>query len=420
MLKRLAAALLAALEFAAALVGVISLSGCTPGEKSGFPKPTSAPVEVQLTTESASPDATTAPEHTAELPSPTASPAPTEAPSPTATPEPTPTPDPMSLPSLMYKSRVNSLNVRAEANTQCEVLGSLGFEDPIPVIGREGEFYKVRYNGMIGYCYSKYLVLNSQKLYAYIPPWTEYKTDKDGNIVYEDDGVTPVVLHSELIDLRLFIPDMEVYQIFGTDENFTGQRLYTRPVPVMQFPTALKLAEAAKRFARDGYRIKLYDCYRPKSVQYILYDIVNDSRYIANPYNSASNHNRAAAVDITLIGPSGVEMEYPTPMHTFGKIVHRESEYMWTEEQRANVNYMTDIMLGCGFKLITTEWWHFSDEDYPAFVVMDINMQDIPMYTLDEIENMANLSGRGLNIAHDNDKINNGIIKHHLHGGPTQ
>ena len=393
MLKRIAA-FCATLSIAAFL---LCLCGC--GRDKGNADPTQ---EAVLVSEAPTPSPTA-------IPTETPTPEPTEAPTPIPTP--TPTPSPEELPAFTYKSRANVLNIRAAANTESEIVGTLQFEEPISVIGWEGDFFRVLYNGEVCYCYGRYLMPANERLYAYVPPWTEYKTDKDGNLVYEEDGETPVILHSELIDVRLFVPGIEIYQIFGTDENFTGQRLYTRPVPVMQLPAAVKLADAARAFARDGYRIKLYDCYRPKSVQYILYDIVQDSRYIANPYNSASNHNRAAAIDMTLIGPDGVELEFPTPMHTFGRIVHRDSEGLWTAEQRQNVDYMTEVMLGCGFRLITTEWWHFSDTEYPDYVVMDIDMKDIPMYTLAEIESMANLSGRGLKVCVNHDKINNSAVK---------
>ncbi|MBR0135895.1 MAG: hypothetical protein IJM18_06815, partial [Clostridia bacterium] len=139
------------------------------------------------------------------------------------------------------------------------------------------------------------------------------------------------------------------------------------------------------KFRKDGYTIKLYDSYRPRPVQYILYDLIKNSAYIANPYNSASNHNRAAAVDITLIGPDGKELDFPTPMHTFTKRVYRSSRGEWTSEQRRNVDYMTNVMLESGFKLINTEWWHFSDTDYLSFIVLDIDFKDIPRFTASQL-----------------------------------
>ncbi|MBQ1818358.1 MAG: SH3 domain-containing protein [Clostridia bacterium] len=312
------------------------------------------------------------------IPTPEVTDAPTPAPTSVPTAEPTATP----LVTSLFKSRVNALNLRAEPNTDSAVVATIGFEETVEVIDAANEdFLRVLYNGAECYCANRFVVPASEQLYGYLAPMYEYKKDSHGNIEYESDGVTPITLKSELIDLRLVIPDITVYQIFGTDKNFTGRVLYKRPVPVLQTATAKKLAAAADRFRRDGYTIKLYDSYRPKSVQFILYDIVQNSAYIANPYNSASNHNRAAAVDITLLDRNGKELEFPTPMHTFTKKVYRSSASEWTDEQRRNVDYMTNVMLDSGFKLINTEWWHFSDTDYPSFIVMDIDMADIPMYT---------------------------------------
>ncbi len=343
------------------LISLLLPAGCTFFEKGKEPEPTEEPV------------VTTAVPVTE---------APTEAPTPEPTEEPTPEPTSTPLVTSQYKCRVNDLNLRSAPDLESSVIAQIHFEDRIDVVGPENDqFLKAIYKGQVCYCYTNYLVPADEELYGYLPPRYEYQRDEQGNIVYEDDGITPVTLSAELIDIRLMIPDVEVYQIFGTAENFTGDVLYQRPVPVLQLKTAKKLAEAAKRFRKDGYRIKIYDCYRPKSVQYILYDIVQNSAYIANPYKSASNHNRAAAVDITLIGPDGKELEFPTPMHTFTKRVYRTSSDEWTPEQKRNVDYMTSVMLESGFKLINTEWWHFSDLDYLSFIVLDIDMRDIPRYT---------------------------------------
>lgn len=399
MLKRSSAVLLAA----AALL----LAGCSFGNADDGPIDVAvnaseplyslAPVDA-LPSETPVPEISAAPSEQTQEPSavPTAEPTPEPTPEPTAEPAPEPSEEAEPSPIGVFKSRANKVNIRSAPNTSSDIVGSVGFEDEVEVLGVEGKFFRINYQGSTCYCYRSYFVPREERLYGYMPAWSEYNIDKDGNIVYEEDGVTPVILTSELIDIRLLIPDIEIYQILGTTENFTGMQLYYRPVPVLQLPCALKLAAAAERFAEDGYTIKIYDCYRPKSVQYIMYDIVGDSRYIANPYNSASNHNRAAAVDMTLIGPDGVELSFPTPMHTFGKIVHRSSSYMWTDEQSANVDYMTDVMVNCGFKTITTEWWHFSDTDYPGYVVMDIDMRDIPMYTANEIRALAHLERYGV------------------------
>ncbi|MCR5809136.1 MAG: SH3 domain-containing protein [Clostridiales bacterium] len=301
----------------------------------------------------------------------------TETPKATATPA--PTQDPYSA--NLYKCRCNELAVRSTPSITGSVIGTLHYEETVQYLGAvDSNFVKVVYNNKEGYCYGWYLVPANEKLYGYLPPQYEYQTDSNGHVVYDENGL-PVTLKAELIDIRLVVPNIIIYQIFGTPENFTGQVLYERPVPVLQRDTAKKLAAAAERFAQDGYTIKVYDCYRPKSVQFILFDIVKVSRYIANPYTSASNHNRAAALDISLVDSNGKELDFPTPMHTFNELSNRTSYKSWTAEQRRNVEYMTNIMVECGFKTINSEWWHFSDSNYLSFIVLDINMKDIPMYT---------------------------------------
>ena len=387
MVKRILAVILAML--------VICSTGCRYIDRI-FPdatlQPTSVPSETasdepvttdeptELPTESASEQPTDMPtEAPTDEPTNEPSEVPTEAP--TAKPTEEPTPAPTEVATTKYKCRSNVLNVRSAPKSDAPVVGTLKFEEEVQYIcSVDNSFASILYKGKTCYCYASYLVPAKETLYGYLPPQYEYKTDDHGNIQYDNTGA-PIMLTSELIDIRLVVPSAEIYQIFGTNKNFTGEVLYKRSVPVIQTGTAKKLMEAAKRFAQDGYRIKIYDCYRPKSVQYILYDIVQNSAYIANPYNSASNHNRAAAVDMTLIGPDGKELEFPSPMHTFTPLVYRSSRYQWTEEQRKNVDYMTSVMLDCGFKLINTEWWHFSDTDYPSYIVLDVDMRDIPMYT---------------------------------------
>lgn len=347
-------------------------------------EPTPLPTVCVTPTPTPTPSPTPAPTPSPTLtpaPTPAPTPSPTPSPTPTPTPKPTATPTPTPVPYAQYKSRVFSLNLRKGPDADSKVIATLGFEEKLGFV-REAEngFSQVVWRDKVCYCKSSYIVPAEETLYGYVSPRFEYKTDKDGNVELGENG-DPITLSAELIDVRLVVPNIEIYQIFGTDKNFTGEVLYNNPVPVLQIATAQKLAAAAKLFAKDGYTIKLYDCYRPKSVQFILYDIVQNSAYIANPYNSASNHNRAAAVDITLIGPDGKELDFPTPMHTFTKLVYRSSRSEWTKEQRRNVDYMTNVMLECGFKLINTEWWHFSDTDYRTFMVLDLDMTEIPRFT---------------------------------------
>ena len=161
------------------------------------------------------------------------------------------------------------------------------------------------------------------------------------------------------LDLRLLIPDARFDLLFASPDNITGHALYPA-IPIMEEHSAQLLAAAADRFRTEGYQIRICDAYRPKSAQFELYDMVQDSRFIADPYNTSSWHNVGRAVDMSLIDMrTGEELEMPTPMHTFDESAARYESGKWTEAARANVEYMTRVMIEAGFGTIPTEWWHF-------------------------------------------------------------
>ena len=204
----------------------------------------SAPTRDPVIIETNSPEPT--PELTQQI-SETPTEEPTECPSEVPTEAPTETP----LVTSEYKCRVKELNLRAAPDLESEVVGRIYYEDRIQVIGPENDqFIKALYNGQVCYCYSNYLVPANEELYGYMPKQYDYERDKDGKIVYESDGVTPVTLTSELIDIRLVVPNVEIYQIFGTDENFTGRVTGIDPqtqrvnvvVPMLKRETAVDVA----------------------------------------------------------------------------------------------------------------------------------------------------------------------------------
>ena len=182
-----------------------------------------------------------------------------------------------------------------------------------------------------------------------------------------------------LVDVRAVVADIETYLIFATPDNFTGRTLYARDVPLLQEGTAEKLRAAQEIFAQDGYRIKLYDAYRPSGVSGTLFSIIRDSRYIAPA--GTSMHNRAAAVDITLVDADGNELEMPSPMHTFNRSSHRDSSM--SAEARRNMNYMTSVMRQSGFTTIQSEWWHFNDSQASRYPPLDFSFAELTFYSVD-------------------------------------
>jgi len=178
-----------------------------------------------------------------------------------------------------------------------------------------------------------------------------------------------------LVRIRDIDPDIVVDLKYATENNFTGRKIYPNDVCVLQEATALKLANANREFMEMGYRIKVWDAYRPVYVQKIFWEIVPDSRYVANPYNGGSKHNRGTAVDITLVDMEGNELEMPSGFDDFTGKGSRNSSNM-SENARKNMELLTDVMVRNGFTTISSEWWHFNDSDSDKYGIIDVNLDE--------------------------------------------
>lgn len=163
-----------------------------------------------------------------------------------------------------------------------------------------------------------------------------------------------------LVNVRLRDDTLLCTMLFAREDNFCAEMLYDADVCMLEPDTLSKLLQAQERFMQDGYRIKLNDAYRPQRVQYLLYERIPDRTYIADP-SRGSRHNRGIAVDMTLVDmATGLEVEMPSPMHTFGGAGRRDYDGH-SAEAKKNMDYMTDVMESCGFTSIKSEWWHFMD-----------------------------------------------------------
>src|SRR6266496_1401556 len=131
---------------------------------------------------------------------------------------------------------------------------------------------------------------------------------------------TSCARHQDLVEVTTTIPrDIR----YATTNNFTHQKLYDTARCMLR-PDAAKKLEAVQADAQQmGLSLKVYDCYRPLSVQKRMWAIVHDDRYVADPAKG-SRHNRGAAVDLTLIDKNGAELTMPTPYDDFTEKAHRD------------------------------------------------------------------------------------------------
>ncbi|WP_268039785.1 M15 family metallopeptidase [Clostridium aestuarii] len=163
---------------------------------------------------------------------------------------------------------------------------------------------------------------------------------------------------------------------YASENNFGHRKFYSDALVLLRKETAQKLIKANEEFKKKGYRIKIWDAYRPRHFQQVFWDTVSDEdrKYFANP-KYGSNHNRGAAVDITLIDSDGKELLMPSKFDEFSIKASRKNIKI-CDEARENMEYLTKVMKENGFTIINSEWWHFNDSNCKEYPLLDISIKE--------------------------------------------
>jgi len=157
---------------------------------------------------------------------------------------------------------------------------------------------------------------------------------------------------------------------YATETNFMGEILYDCAVCLLQPDVAEAVLEANQYFCELGYMIKFYDCYRPLDVQKKMWEKFPRPTYVANPYGNGSVHNRAAAVDMTLVTLEGCFVDMGSDYDYFGRESHIDN-YNFSKGVLANRKLLREGMQKVGFQTVRTEWWHYSFRKNWSYPVMN-------------------------------------------------
>lgn len=168
--------------------------------------------------------------------------------------------------------------------------------------------------------------------------------------------------------------------------NFVGDRIngYEEPCALITVEAARALQSVANEANAMGFRLKVFDAYRPASAvkHFVLWGI-EDLDLRMKPYfypdlekyelfaqgyiAKQSSHSRGSAIDLTLFDmTTGKELDMGSPFDLFSEKSHPDYQGEGiTDEQHANRMLLQGIMVRNGFAPIDCEWWHFSLEDEP-------------------------------------------------------
>lgn len=182
------------------------------------------------------------------------------------------------------------------------------------------------------------------------------------------------------------VPDAILEIRYYSTYNFVGERIdgYMAPVAIMTVKAANALKEVSDELAEKGYRLKIYDAYRPqRAVNHFIrwaenvedvrmkpyfYPDVPKSELFERQYIMArSGHSRGSTVDLTLLDmKTGKDLDMGGVFDWFGELSHPDYENI-TPQQKANRLILREAMLKHGFAPLDSEWWHFTlkNEPYP-------------------------------------------------------
>jgi zinc D-Ala-D-Ala dipeptidase len=194
---------------------------------------------------------------------------------------------------------------------------------------------------------------------------------------YLDSKKSPALLDitketddNAFVNLKNYSHDFVFDMKYATADNFLKEKVYPCEECFLKVKAVKSLLDANKAFLEKGYRIKLYDCYRPRGIQKKMWKIVPDANYVANP-KKGSIHNKGGAVDISLVDSLGVELDMGTKFDFFGEEASHNYQNL-SEEILANRKFLKEIMLQHNFKSFDSEWWHYNLNNSSADKVSNI------------------------------------------------
>ena len=194
-------------------------------------------------------------------------------------------------------------------------------------------------------------------------------------ISYDKSDFVPVytVIDDAMYDMRYY-----------SSNNFTGNRIngYNTPIAYMTKEGANALLKAAIDLRKQGYRLLIWDTYRPqKAVDNFVvwinnpndngdkdfYPDLKKSDLVKGGYIATkSSHTRGSTVDLTIIKKDGSFVDMGGTFDLFSEISHPDYKKL-TKVQKKNRKILHNAMIKAGFEGIDSEWWHYTlkNEPYP-------------------------------------------------------
>jgi D-alanyl-D-alanine dipeptidase len=187
----------------------------------------------------------------------------------------------------------------------------------------------------------------------------------------------------ELVNIKELIPDIVLDIRYNTTNNFVTtysgapQKLYSTDECMVSRSVAERLIVLQDSLRKRGLGLKMYDGYRPRAVQYFMYETLPAEyrSFVANP-DQGSHHNRGAAVDVSLVTlATGKELLMPSPYDWFGP--EASLTYIHPDPlANQNRDLLHALMLNVGgFTDYSVEWWHYQLPAATGYQLLDFQLK---------------------------------------------
>lgn len=213
---------------------------------------------------------------------------------------------------------------------------------------------------------------------------SEESSSKEISETVEEDGVILSDDSSDFVLLAEAVPDVILEIRYYSTYNFVGDRIdgYEQPVALLTKEAAAALKEVSDDLISKGYRLKIYDAYRPQKAvtnfmnwaldtsdtrmkEYFYPELEKDVLFPQGYIAEHSGHSRGSTLDLTLFDmKTEKEVDMGGTFDYFGELSHPDYKDI-TDEQYKNRMILRDAMTSHGFKPIEEEWWHFTLENEP-------------------------------------------------------
>jgi len=193
----------------------------------------------------------------------------------------------------------------------------------------------------------------------------------------------------DFVELKRLDPTLVIDLPYATEDNFCKVKLYPVERCFLRREVADALVAAHRSLADRGLGLKIWDGYRPHSVQYLMWEKSPLPGFVGHP-KQGSKHNRGAAVDVTLVDlATGEEREMPTPYDEFSPRAH-SNDFKLPAAVAENRKILQTAMRAQGFMTIQSEWWHFDHRKWADFPLADVSLVDLAAQSDREAAEEAN------------------------------